>query len=262
MTCSQEFPEGSRRREAVISKITVFFNSRLAAAEDWDIALLRLALSDTVTFGGVFYSCHAVRCWHNAVSSQCECIDAFTRTFMFEDYHSGLSSSILVRRTIAPLVTGRRDNHLQDTLDVMQHFLPLSATSPHGVALSPFIYLYVAFLPLTRAFRFMVLTFSSEELTFGFSTCSHSALPTQTCTPSSGLCVQPLCHSCPSEAMTVVPAWCNNSYGKRNYSTTMLRYGYFTGFLSFFNHPLVLSRSWNQNRLFPTDQVSGRLVER
>lgn len=130
----------------MVSKITVFFKSRLAAAEELDIAFLHLAFSDTVGFDGVYLSIHPVRCWHITRSSQCGCEDVFMRNFNFGRYQYDLNKSTLAQRAITPLLAKRRDDYFQDHLDILVFFLSLSETSQLAIALARFVDLYVVCL--------------------------------------------------------------------------------------------------------------------
>jgi len=139
MTYWQHFPDGRRRREEVVSKVTLFFERRFSAAEEWDVALLRLLLSDTVKFWAAYYNHHAVRCWHIARSSECGCLHAFTYGLGLSIYQQDLSKSTLVQSAITPLAIKTHYDPAQDSLNVLLFILSL----PESSQLSLFIYLYV-----------------------------------------------------------------------------------------------------------------------
>ena len=141
MTYWQDFPDGRRRQEEVASKIALFLERRLADAEEWDVAFLRLALSD-LSFDVTFHSFHAVQCWHT--SSKCGCLDAIAHALHTSTYEIYLSSSTLVQSVITPLLAHR--NPAQDSLDILLFLLSLSETSQRATELSRFIDMYVVHL--------------------------------------------------------------------------------------------------------------------
>ena len=138
MTYWKDFPDGRRRQEEVASKMKLFLERRLADAEEWDIAFLRLTFSD-LSFDGTFFSHHAVQCWHTP--SKCGCLDAFAHAFPLSDYQRYFSSSPLAQSVITPLL-GNCDS-AQDSLDVLLFLLSLSDTSQRATELSRFIRMYV-----------------------------------------------------------------------------------------------------------------------
>ena len=138
MTYWQDFPDGRRRQEEMASKITTFFKSRLADAEEWDIAILRLTFSD-FSFGTPFISHHAVQCWHTP--SKCGCLDANAHSLLFFTYNYQLSESTLAESVINPLL--RNCDPVHDSLDVLLFLLSLSDTSQRATELSRFIRMYV-----------------------------------------------------------------------------------------------------------------------
>jgi len=138
MTYWQDFPGGRRRQEEMASKMKLFLERRLADAEEWDIAFLRLT-SSNLSFDSDIFSIHGVQCWHT--SSKCGCLDAFAHAFRISFYQSDLSSSPLAQSVITPLL-GNCDP-AQDSLDVLLFLLSLSDTSQRATELSRFIDMYV-----------------------------------------------------------------------------------------------------------------------
>ena len=129
----------------MLSKVTVFVNHRIATAQEWDIGLLRLALSTTdFTYDTLSY--HSTHCWHVARSPQCICMRAYGLNLPFIQYQQRLFNSTLVRHANSPLLANRQDNIPQDSLDVLQFIISLSETSQRAIELSPFVDMYVCFL--------------------------------------------------------------------------------------------------------------------
>ena len=134
MTYWQDFSDGQRRRKDLVSKVTLFLESRLAHAEEWDIAYLRLTFSE-ISLGGQFTSYHTVQCWHTP--SKCGCLDAPpTHALFFSIYKYHLSYSRLAQSVITSLVVYR--DPAQDCLDVLLILLCQRATE-----VSHFIRMYV-----------------------------------------------------------------------------------------------------------------------
>jgi len=139
MTYWQDFPDGRRRQEEVCSKMKLFLESRLADAEEWDIAYLRLTFSDLSFDRELFSSYHTVQCWHT--SSKCGCLDAFAHSLDISFYQNYLPYSPLAQSVITPLLANC--DPAQDSLDVLLFLLSLSDTSQRATELSRFIFMYV-----------------------------------------------------------------------------------------------------------------------
>jgi len=120
------------------SKITLFFESRLADSEEWDIASLRLTFSD-FSFDGTLFTYHAVQCWHSP--SKCGCLDVIAHTLRFSTYQNYLSSSTLAQSVIVPLLGNCVP--AQDSLNSLLFLVSLADTSQRATELSRFIRMYV-----------------------------------------------------------------------------------------------------------------------
>jgi len=138
LTFWQEFPDGSQRREAFLSKLVAFFKTRAESAEEWDVALFRLAVSSADFEYGV-YSYHSVQCWHIPGSPECTCIDTLMRNIDLNSYQFGLRGSTLPQHAKSRLLPDKQDNVARDSLIVLKFFLSLSETSPRAAELSSFI---------------------------------------------------------------------------------------------------------------------------
>ena len=118
--------------------MSLFFKSRVAAAEVWDVAFFRLIHStcdlDTLTF-----SQHSIYCWQVANSPQCLCREAYAVGIPFGNYQYVLHHSALFQDAKSRLATGRQDDVAQDSLAVVRFFLSLSETGPRAAELSSFI---------------------------------------------------------------------------------------------------------------------------
>jgi len=136
----QDFPEGSRRRQVLLSKVTAFIKRRAANAQELDAAVFRLATStakfrnDTRVFGY-----HSVECWHISRTLQCTCIDAYTRRTALFAYQKVLADSTLFQDGRSQLMENKDAGVVKDSLCVLQFFLSLSKTSQRAAEISPFV---------------------------------------------------------------------------------------------------------------------------
>jgi len=197
LTHRQEFPEGPRRREALLSKIMVFLDSRAATAQEWDLGLLRLALD--VKSDPAVDSYHSVHCWHGAHSPQCLCPHAFSHNLLFSRYGIELSGSTLVHHVSERLALKGKGNSAQDCLSVLNFFLSLSETGECASGLSSFIPMYVRFYLLLCC-----IDSCSAGLMTGFTCCSRNVPQKLPCTTPLGPYAQPLCQICQSEKRKAV----------------------------------------------------------
>jgi len=138
LTFWQEFPDGSLRREAFFSRLVGFFKTRAKSAEEWDVALFRLAVSSNA-FGLYSSSYHSVQCWHISRSPKCTCIDAYIHNIKLDNYQSNLRNSTLIQHAKSQLLPDDQGDIAQDSLVVLKFFLSLSETSPLAIELSSFI---------------------------------------------------------------------------------------------------------------------------
>ena len=177
----QDFPDGIRRREALISKIQAFFRNRVAASEEWDLALLRLAISGAVQWrltGNV----HSVYCWHVARNTHCQCLSTFIHSFYPIRYQTFLRGHAAVRILLSTLVSeGVQSNTTQDALTTLQFILSVGEASE----LSAFLSLYVVLLPSALGIELSSVTRSTVSSTY-----SSIVLRIKICTTRSGLCAQ------------------------------------------------------------------------
>jgi len=138
LTFWQDFPDGLQRREAFLSKLVAFFKARSKSAEEWDVALFRLAFSST-NIKNNFLSNHSVQCWHISRSVQCTCLDALMRYFSLEVYQEDLRNSALFQHANSRPLPDIQGDIARDSLVVLKFFLSLSETSPRAAELSSFI---------------------------------------------------------------------------------------------------------------------------
>lgn len=199
LTNWQEFPEGSRRREALLSKVTLFLKSRASTAQEWDTALFRLSIS-AAKWRVPIDSCHSVHCWHVSRSPECICVHAHLRHLSLDQYEKELAASALVQHFST---RNRKDTFSQDCFEVLKFFISLSETSQLATELSPFIPTYVLFLlPCC-----VVLTLCSEEVISGSPSCSNAVPRASTCTTPLGLYARPLCQNCQNETRMSATVW-------------------------------------------------------
>ena len=198
----QEFTEGPRRREALLSKITVFLKSRAETAQEWDTALFGMSISFAELRHPFNY--HSVHCWHFARSLECLCLHAYLHNY--SNYQYALDSSTLVQQAKSRLVANGKDNAAQNSFAVLKFFISLSERGQRATELSSFIFVYVRIcFPLC-----CIDTCSAESIT-GSGCCSRDVPQTPTCTTPLGLYAQLLCHICQSETRGIVLHWLWNS---------------------------------------------------
>ena len=136
----QDFTEGPRRREALLSNVAAFIKLRSEHAQELDTALFRLAISTTNNDVNPFaISYHSVECWHVARSPQCTCIDTCLPHVTLDDCRKLFQESTIFQHARSRLVENRVDDVAKDALCVLKFFLSLSKTSLHATELSPFI---------------------------------------------------------------------------------------------------------------------------
>jgi len=133
---------GSRRREALLTKVVSFVKKRVASAQELDTAVFRLALSITKFRDAEDYSWssrHSVDCWHISRTPQCTCMDAYMHNFTFDHYQDALADSTLFQDARGQLGENTDASITKDSLYVLQSLLSLSKTSQRATELSPFI---------------------------------------------------------------------------------------------------------------------------
>ena len=181
MTCLQDFPEGLPRREALHSKVQVFFRSRVAAAHRWDIALLRMIVSNVVRWHP-HENAHSVYCWHVARNNaHCHCLHASPYFLHLNVYQASFRDRATLFASFNTLLSVGENDIAQDALDMLRFVLSIGEANELAVYFSMYV------CPL---FLISDVEFSSANWTIGLSTCSNIALPVRICTTPLYPCVQ------------------------------------------------------------------------
>lgn len=131
------------RQKVLLSKLTVFFKTRSATAQEWDNILFRLAFS-TLDTSKISFSCHSVQCWHIVRSPECTCVHEYLRYSSFAQYQDCFRNSIFAQHVNSQLVESKQDV-AQNCLKLLQFFISLAETGHRATDLSPFLPVYVCF---------------------------------------------------------------------------------------------------------------------
>jgi len=115
---SQDFPEGMRRREALEFKIRTFLASRVAVAQLWDIALLRLVVSNSEEWQP-HENEHSVYCWHVARDAHCQCLHGSSYFLHLNVYQTFFRDCTIPFNTLMPV----GDNDIAQRSLVMLRFI-------------------------------------------------------------------------------------------------------------------------------------------
>lgn len=139
LTFWQEFPEGSRYPEALLSKVSVFLESRVPAVQEWEFALLRLRLE--IDSSRRSQTWHSVQCWQVARSLKCTCVHTVRQCRNSRAMVAALCSSFLVNDFVTSLMTrtSKEVDVARDSLEVLHYFASLPETDAHAIELSVFM---------------------------------------------------------------------------------------------------------------------------